>query len=304
MAKFVASLKRVVRSGSTPSPYSASNSSNGLPHELWDRILDHLHDCRQELKTCSLVQRSWLSTCRFHLFHAKDLWRAIGYHSDAIVGMILAREEMIGIDINTRENEYHRPALSLAAEVGCEVLIRLLLSRPGIRVDATGTGENTPLLLASALGNEQAVRLLLEQDKINVNHRNHDEGRTALSLAAEKGCEGIVKALLSRGDIDVNLEDMFGRTPLSWAAGEGHKNVVELILAHRDVKVNTQDTYCRNALGWAEAYGHLEAAELLRSPQSRGRLEMVPDRSGTAEPGRTSEKSRGILKTIFGSSRP
>ena len=36
--------------------------------ELYDRILDNLHDSPSALSTCSTVWRSWLPTCRYHLF--------------------------------------------------------------------------------------------------------------------------------------------------------------------------------------------------------------------------------------------
>lgn len=36
--------------------------------ELYDRILDNLHDSPSALSACSTVWRSWLPTCRYHLF--------------------------------------------------------------------------------------------------------------------------------------------------------------------------------------------------------------------------------------------
>ncbi|KAI0708739.1 hypothetical protein C8T65DRAFT_576262, partial [Cerioporus squamosus] len=39
-----------------------------LPAEVTDSILDYLHDDRPTLRTCSLVSRSWLPSCRYHLF--------------------------------------------------------------------------------------------------------------------------------------------------------------------------------------------------------------------------------------------
>ena len=39
-----------------------------LPAEVTDNILDYLHDDRPTLRTCCLVSRSWLPSCRYHLF--------------------------------------------------------------------------------------------------------------------------------------------------------------------------------------------------------------------------------------------
>ncbi|KAF8801108.1 hypothetical protein BYT27DRAFT_7198706 [Phlegmacium glaucopus] len=56
--------------------YSTGESLAALPvylstrvaPELHDRILDHLHDSKKDLSVCSVVCKSWLPTCRFHLF--------------------------------------------------------------------------------------------------------------------------------------------------------------------------------------------------------------------------------------------
>ena len=42
--------------------------STRVAPELQDRILDNLHDSKKDLSTCSIVCKSWLPTCRFHLF--------------------------------------------------------------------------------------------------------------------------------------------------------------------------------------------------------------------------------------------
>ncbi|KAK7053576.1 hypothetical protein R3P38DRAFT_2499808 [Favolaschia claudopus] len=51
----------------------SSSSSQLLPPELWDIILDHLHDERATLLVSSLVCRSWVPTCRLHLFPSLSL---------------------------------------------------------------------------------------------------------------------------------------------------------------------------------------------------------------------------------------
>jgi hypothetical protein len=56
--------------------YSTGKSLSPLPvhlsmrvaSELQDRILDNLHTSKKDLSTCSTVCKSWLPTCRFHLF--------------------------------------------------------------------------------------------------------------------------------------------------------------------------------------------------------------------------------------------
>lgn len=53
--------------GESLSPLPVQLSARVAP-ELYDRILDNLHDSREDLSVCSIVCKSWLPTCRFHLF--------------------------------------------------------------------------------------------------------------------------------------------------------------------------------------------------------------------------------------------
>ncbi|KAJ7220884.1 hypothetical protein GGX14DRAFT_676340 [Mycena pura] len=47
-----------------------SLSRVALPNELWDAIIDHLHDDPDALRVAALVCRTWVRTSRFHLFEA------------------------------------------------------------------------------------------------------------------------------------------------------------------------------------------------------------------------------------------
>ncbi|KAI0755487.1 hypothetical protein C8Q74DRAFT_309126 [Fomes fomentarius] len=69
-----------------------------LPAEIWDRVIDHLHDNKKALKRCSLVCKSWRNSSQHHLFRTvvlkSGLWRAkelpvlvaMGYH---VVDLVL-----------------------------------------------------------------------------------------------------------------------------------------------------------------------------------------------------------------------
>ena len=45
-----------------------------IPPELWDYIIDYLHDDMHTLGACCLVCRSWLLSSRFHLFATVQLY--------------------------------------------------------------------------------------------------------------------------------------------------------------------------------------------------------------------------------------
>lgn len=40
-----------------------------LPLEIWDQIIDHLHNDATALSACALVHRAWTASARSHLFH-------------------------------------------------------------------------------------------------------------------------------------------------------------------------------------------------------------------------------------------
>ena len=94
-----------------------------------------------------------------------------------------------------------------------------------------------PLPWASEHGNVERVTLLLlcgglrpstAKRAAEINPRDAENGRTALSLAASRGYDDIVRLLLKHV-ADVNLEDKARRTALLYAAEEGHKAAVRLL---------------------------------------------------------------------------
>lgn len=95
------------------------------------------------------------------------------------------------------------------------------------------------LLPAIEKGSADVVAILLARPSIDINAL--DNGRSPLCLAASHGRSEIVKLLLSRDDVQVDLSGVLARTPLMWAVGLGHQKVVELLLERLDVSVNLKD---------------------------------------------------------------
>ncbi len=54
--------------------------------------------------------------------------------------------------------------------------------------------------------------------------------------AAANEHEGVVKALLATGKVEVDSKDGDGWTPLSWAAAHGHEGVVKLLRKYVQLK--------------------------------------------------------------------
>src|SRR5207302_1370197 len=67
-------------------------------------------------------------------------------------------------------------------------------------------------------------------------------GSTALTWAANRGHEAVVKILWERTDVSPHQADAeYGRTPLLWAAGIGHEGIVMMLLERADMSPNQAD---------------------------------------------------------------
>lgn len=92
-------------------------------------------------------------------------------------------------------------------------------------------------------------------------HRNPKDGpgRTALSLASERGYDEIVKLLLEHG-AEPDPEDQDKKTPLSWATRGGHAGIVRRLLDAKvqpDKKGIKEKTPLQRAIQLSRAMGKL-----------------------------------------------
>ena len=132
-------------------------------------------------------------------------------------------------------------------------------------VNATDSAGSTALTWAASKGYEDIVKILLERDDVNLDHAENQCGRTPLSWAAENGHEGIVKMLLERENVNPDHPDTkFGRTPLMLAARNGHEEVVKMLLRREDVTCDLVDTfYGQTPLSGAAENGHEGVVKML-----------------------------------------
>ncbi|MDD9901153.1 MAG: ankyrin repeat domain-containing protein [Alphaproteobacteria bacterium] len=83
-------------------------------------------------------------------------------------------------------------------------------------------------------------------------------GRTALTLAAEKGHANIALALLEKG-ADINAQDRDGWTALAHAAKEGQTKMLQTLI-EKGANIDAQDNWGWTALYWAIFHGQSDAA--------------------------------------------
>ena len=93
---------------------------------------------------------------------------------------------------------------------------------------------NELFTFAVTVGDPNIINLFLKyvNRPLDINHKSKNEGRSALSLAAEKALREVVQRLLAHG-ADVNSLPKYTRTPISFAAAKGRADIVRL-LAEQD----------------------------------------------------------------------
>jgi len=117
---------------------------------------------------------------------------------------------------------------------------------------------------AAFLGIVEIFAAVLKMKEWDLNARDF-LSFTPLMWAAIRGHEGVVKALLERGDINLNVEDrVFHLTPLSWATLKGHEGVVKVFLEQEGINPNgagAQDSH--TPLFLATISGHVGIIKML-----------------------------------------
>ena len=170
-----------------------------------------------------------------------------------------------------------RGPLSLAAESGHDVVVRLLLEREGVSPDRPDIHGQTPLSWAARNGHDGVVKLLLGREDVSPD-KPSNYGKTPLLLAAKNRHDEAVKLLLEREDVSPNRLDRYGQIPLSWAAKNGHDGVVKLVLERDDVIPDRPDNGAQTPLWWAAKNGHDEVVKLLL-----GRQGVSPDKPNNCD---------------------
>ena len=85
------------------------------------------------------------------------------------VRKILASE---GIQVNSVRDEKGSTALHIAALLGHEKIVQLLLADQRVNVNCRDLGGSTPLHIAAGCGYDELVQLLLDCDRVDVDTEN------------------------------------------------------------------------------------------------------------------------------------
>ena len=150
---------------------------------------------------------------------------------DNAAGVRVALAE--GADVNARDN--HGQTALLFAVQHNDLALALELIQNGADINAQALNQDTPWLLAGALGRTEMLAAMLETAKVDYAIRNR-YGGNALIPACERGHVDTVRLLLERSKIDVNHINNLGWTGLLEAVilsdgGPRHVEIVRMLLA-------------------------------------------------------------------------
>ena len=127
---------------------------------------------------------------------------AISHGCEEVVRILLAQPNL---DVNKVDMRGHTPLMT-ACYPGGETIVSMLLSHEHIQVNKADFYYKETALIKIAVNelNPELVRLLLTRDDINVNAQDKDRF-TALMYSCMNGNTEIVRILLEHKDIDINL---------------------------------------------------------------------------------------------------
>jgi ankyrin repeat protein len=196
-----------------------------------------------------------------------------GTGNEGVVQLLLKQD---GVDLKSKDSSGYTPLLAAIKGQHVEerkgdrttfhynhnvrmrgAVVRLLLKRDDVELNAIGSHDQTALLMAASDGDADMVRLLLERGDVNPNVTDN-RGRTALAEAALQGHTDIVRALLERGGVNQSVIDEDGGTTLIYAAQGGYEEMVRLLLPNAEKGVEGE-----KALREAAWHGNEQVVHLL-----------------------------------------
>jgi len=138
----------------------------------------------------------------------------------------------------------------------------ITLIEKGADINTANTDGQTPLIVASKLGEEKTVELLLSK-KANVFHRDKHNS-TALHEAIKNNYSNIAE-LLIKNKANINAIDNDTNTPILIALKNGNKDVSKLLLSYDDIDVFTKNKLGDTTLSLALKNGYNDIVELLKN---------------------------------------
>ena len=206
------------------------------------------------------------SYCHLYCTYEKPIVTAARLQNEELVEMILNSGCLMEGSESYREG---KTALQWAASHGNLAMAELLLAH-GADINWIGMYFHTAVHYATIADKPAMVRWLLDRGaEININ----GDGRTPLHIAAVRGNEEIVRALVEHS-ARLDTRDNFNFTPISLACLRGHLNIAKYLMDARPADVGYDLPEC---LRKAAESGHVSVVWYLLD---RGADVNVPNPAG------------------------
>ena len=185
--------------------------------------------------------------------------------------LIMEGKSRLGRDNESTKSRSPLTVMHILAYIGNKAIFSELLNY-GFEPDTEDSFHRTPLWWAAEGDHYGMVEFLLSEHRVNVNNRGFTHKLwpfgnppmvSPLHVAAQHGRTSIMKLLLGRADIDVNLRDSIGYTPLNRAVKYNHTSIVELLLNCVDIDVNLGEECGDTPLHTAVNHNHTSIVKLL-----------------------------------------
>ncbi len=171
-----------------------------------------------------------------------------------------------GFDTNTIEPERLDTALLIAVRQGSAKVIKLLLSTPGVNLDARSRNGDTSLMLAAYKKDLPTAQALIDKGA-SINH----PGWTALHYGAAAGSLPIVRLLLDH-DAYIDAESPNKTTPLMMAARGGYRDVAEYLLS-QGADLQAKNELGLTAVDFARAQARSALADFLDARMRESKIQ-------------------------------
>lgn len=266
-------VRLAVRGGPTGYPISVAVAS-GCRHAV-KAILEMealFSSCANSSPCCYRCGSTQHSLCQPPSYNLLDedgytpLGSAVARRQSAIVDLLLAVEDL---DVNAKSSQGEMPLIT-AMRLDQEDIVEKILRSRRIDVNARhGNEAYTPLMEAVRVNSIKTAELLLMIPAVDVNAKTR-MGKSALSIACERGAEEIVHLLLQRGNVAVNPMDGRGKTPLLVAAISNHTMIVKMLLECPGINAYIQDNEGHTAYSWGTTYAHSSIVSLFHTFRQGG----------------------------------
>lgn len=197
----------------------------------------------------------------------------------AFFGLFRLVKEVLEMYPSELQDKSKPLALSWACRMGHADVARLLLDH-GTPVTGALVEGGWPISSACAGDHLEIVKLLVDEGGSSQVNLLDSTGRSPLSLAVGSSNLAIIKLLIARKDVDVNITDRTG----SSKSDQRDMMVLKCLVSDPRVKIAQRDRYGRTVLSWAAEMGALDAVKILLQC-SRSDVQSLLDDPGDTDRG-------------------